>query len=84
MVHVTVGCGSHPGTVAGFCMHQAGIDAAAFADCSRHELGRSPDGKVADVLPGPDSGFNARTRVHEYGGGESIVADGAIYWSNFK
>ena len=46
---------------------------------------RSPDGKVADVLPGKDSGFNARTRVHEYGGGESVVGpDGTIFWSNFK
>eukprot|EP00208_Stichococcus_sp_RCC1054_P002843 CAMPEP_0206138646 /NCGR_PEP_ID=MMETSP1473-20131121/3468_1 /ASSEMBLY_ACC=CAM_ASM_001109 /TAXON_ID=1461547 /ORGANISM="Stichococcus sp, Strain RCC1054" /LENGTH=673 /DNA_ID=CAMNT_0053532135 /DNA_START=1045 /DNA_END=3066 /DNA_ORIENTATION=+ len=47
-------------------------------------VSRSPDGKVVDVLPGVDSGFNARTRVHEYGGGESCVADGAIYYSNFK
>ena len=45
---------------------------------------RTPDGKIADVLPGKDSGFNARTRVHEYGGGETIVGDGAVYWSNFK
>ncbi len=45
---------------------------------------RTPDGKIADVLPGKDSGFNARTRVHEYGGGESVVGDGAVYWSNFK
>jgi len=45
---------------------------------------RTPDGKIADVLPGKDSGFNARTRVHEYGGGESIVGDGVVYWSNFK
>ena len=45
---------------------------------------RAPDGKISDVLPGKDSGFNARTRVHEYGGGETIVGDGAVYWSNFK
>ena len=45
---------------------------------------RSPDGAIKDVLPGPDSGFNARTRVHEYGGGESVIGDGAVYWSNFK
>lgn len=48
-------------------------------------VSRSPDGKAADVLPGADSGFNARTRVHEYGGGESVVGpDGTIFWSNFK
>lgn len=45
---------------------------------------RSPNGTVADVLPGADSGFNARTRVHEYGGGESVAGEGAIFWSNFK
>ena len=45
---------------------------------------RSPDGTIVDVLPGADSGFNARTRVHEYGGGESVVAEGAVFWSNFK
>ena len=45
---------------------------------------RSPEGVIADVLPGQDSGFNARTRVHEYGGGESVIADGVVYWSNFK
>ena len=34
----------------------------------------------ADVTPPP---FNARTRVHEYGGGSWTVADGTIYFSNF-
>ena len=41
---------------------------------------RSKDGKVADVTP---AGFNARTRVHEYGGGDYAVANGAIIFSNF-
>ena len=27
--------------------------------------------------------FNARTRVHEYGGGDYAVRDGAVYFSNF-
>ena len=27
--------------------------------------------------------FNARTRVHEYGGGAYAVRDGALYFSNF-
>ncbi|MBZ8181895.1 dipeptidyl-peptidase 5 [Oscillatoria salina] len=38
------------------------------------------DGKVADVTPAP---FNVRTRVHEYGGGAFLVAEGTIYFTNF-
>ncbi len=41
---------------------------------------RTPDGQMTDVTPFP---FNARTRVHEYGGGVFAVADGTIYFSNF-
>ena len=41
---------------------------------------RSPDGRTTDVTPAP---FNARTRVHEYGGGAYAVADGTVYFSNF-
>ena len=41
---------------------------------------RTPDGETKDVTPKP---FNARTRVHEYGGGEYTVADGTVYFSNF-
>jgi len=29
-------------------------------------------------------GFNARTRVHEYGGGAAFVYDGTLYFSNFS
>lgn len=43
---------------------------------------RTTDGKVEDVLSDP--AFNARTRVHEYGGGEYVVGKDAIYFSNFK
>ena len=42
---------------------------------------RTPDGDTTDVTPKP---FNARTRVHEYGGGEYTVADGTVYFSNFN
>lgn len=35
---------------------------------------------VADVIP---AGFNARTRVHEYGGGEYLTAGGIVYFANF-
>ena len=41
---------------------------------------RSSDGQTVDVTPKP---FNARTRVHEYGGGDYTVADGTVYFSNF-
>ena len=41
---------------------------------------RSPDGRTADITP---ASFNARTRVHEYGGGAFAVADGTVYFSNF-
>ena len=41
---------------------------------------RSGDGRTEDVTP---PRFNARTRVHEYGGGDYVVLDGVIYFSNF-
>ena len=40
----------------------------------------SPDGTVRDVNAPP---YNARTRVHEYGGGSWLVAGGTVYFSNF-
>ncbi|MEO7022490.1 MAG: S9 family peptidase [Ktedonobacteraceae bacterium] len=41
---------------------------------------RSADGAVTDMTPPP---FNARTRVHEYGGGDYVVSAGTLYFSNF-
>ncbi|HEX7316523.1 MAG TPA: S9 family peptidase [Pyrinomonadaceae bacterium] len=41
---------------------------------------RTPDGNVSDVTP---QGFNARTRVHEYGGGDFAVHEGTVYFTNF-
>jgi dipeptidyl aminopeptidase/acylaminoacyl peptidase len=48
---------------------------------------RTPDGQATDMIPPP---FNARTRVHEYGGGSYVVSSspiyrgsGTIYFSNF-
>jgi dipeptidyl aminopeptidase/acylaminoacyl peptidase len=41
---------------------------------------RAPDGRVADITP---AGFNARTRVHEYGGGDYAVSNGTIVFANF-
>jgi hypothetical protein len=42
---------------------------------------RDATGVVSDLTPLP---FNARTRVHEYGGGDYTVRDGAVYFSNFS
>ena len=41
---------------------------------------RRADGSIEDVTS-PD--FNARTRVHEYGGGAYLPADGVVYASSF-
>jgi dipeptidyl aminopeptidase/acylaminoacyl peptidase len=41
---------------------------------------RSPDGTTTDLLPAP---WNARTRVHEYGGGAWTVAGGTVWFTNF-
>jgi dipeptidyl aminopeptidase/acylaminoacyl peptidase len=42
---------------------------------------RAAQGETKDVTPKP---FNARTRVHEYGGGDYTVAAGTVYFSNFQ
>ena len=41
---------------------------------------RSANGQNVDVTPLP---FNARTRVHEYGGGAFMIANETVYFSNF-
>ena len=43
-------------------------------------LRRSPDGSVASLLP---ADYNARTTVHEYGGGSYLVSGRTIFFSNF-
>jgi dipeptidyl aminopeptidase/acylaminoacyl peptidase len=42
---------------------------------------RDPDGAISDVTP---PGFNARTRVHEYGGGHFAVSGGTVWFTNYK
>jgi dipeptidyl aminopeptidase/acylaminoacyl peptidase len=42
---------------------------------------RDASGVLSDVNPPP---LNARTRVHEYGGGDYAVRDGAVYFANFS
>ena len=42
---------------------------------------RRPDGSTTDLTP---AGFNARTRVHEYGGMPYAVDRGVVFFSNFS
>ena len=42
---------------------------------------RSADGVCTDVNQPP---LNARTRVHEYGGGDYLISQGIAYFSNFS
>lgn len=52
------------------------------AEAGRHVLARRlPSGELRDVVP---AGFNARTRVHEYGGAAVALCRGAVYASSFK
>jgi len=52
-----------------------------IAEGGRYVIVRwTPDGQTTDMTPSP---FNARTTVHEYGGGDFMVSDGTIYFSNF-
>ena len=41
---------------------------------------RSPDGTISDLTPAT---VNARTRVHEYGGGSMLVTSGGVYYPDF-
>jgi dipeptidyl aminopeptidase/acylaminoacyl peptidase len=43
-------------------------------------LRRRPDGTVEEVLPAP---WNARTAVHEYGGGAWWVRDGVVWFADW-
>ena len=51
------------------------------ADAGRNVIvRRTSDGRIGDVTP---PGFNARTRVHEYGGGAYAVSEGVVWFSNY-
>ena len=45
---------------------------------------RDSSGGIHDLTPGVDSGLNVRTLVHEYGGGDFLVGEDAVYFANFK
>jgi dipeptidyl aminopeptidase/acylaminoacyl peptidase len=46
----------------------------------RQVIVRHTADRTVDVTP---PGFNARTRVHEYGGGDYLVSGATVYFSNF-
>ncbi|QYF95354.1 prolyl oligopeptidase family serine peptidase [Massilia sp. PAMC28688] len=50
------------------------------AEAGRTTVMRRRGGKVKAMTPAP---FNARSRVHEYGGGAFLAAHGALYFSHF-
>ncbi len=41
---------------------------------------RAADGSISEVTP---RGFNARSRVHEYGGGHYAVKNGTVFFTNY-
>jgi dipeptidyl aminopeptidase/acylaminoacyl peptidase len=41
---------------------------------------RNLEGQISEITPSP---FNARTRIHEYGGGAFVIHGGRVYFSNF-
>jgi dipeptidyl aminopeptidase/acylaminoacyl peptidase len=54
--------------------------AGRASEGGRTTLLRQRGADVVELTPAP---FNVRTRVHEYGGGALLVADGVAYFSNF-
>jgi dipeptidyl aminopeptidase/acylaminoacyl peptidase len=50
------------------------------AEGGRNVIVQRSDGRTTDVTPPP---FDARTRVHEYGGGAFVVDHGTVHFSNY-
>lgn len=50
------------------------------AEGGRTVIVRQSGDTPEDVTP---TGFNVRSRVHEYGGGAALIADGEVYFVNF-
>lgn len=70
-----------------FGMLQADAGYVYWSEGRPEEQGRQvivrvgTDGRPQDVLPKP---FSARSRVHEYGGGEFLVLDATVFFINDK
>jgi len=68
-------------------MVQAAGEAIYWSESRPEEQGRQMivrvgrDGRREDILPKP---YSARSRVHEYGGGEFLVASDTVYFVNDK
>jgi dipeptidyl aminopeptidase/acylaminoacyl peptidase len=68
-------------------MVQAAGDAIYWSETRPEEQGRQTivrvgrDGRREDILPKP---YSARSRVHEYGGGEFLVTGDTVYFVNDK
>ena len=64
---------------------QAEGDAVYWSEGRPAEKGRTPvmrwtrEAGVSELLPAP---YSARSRVHEYGGGEFLVAGGTLFFVN--
>jgi dipeptidyl aminopeptidase/acylaminoacyl peptidase len=54
--------------------------AGRASEGGRNTLLRQRGTQVEELTPAP---FNVRTRVHEYGGGATLVADGTVWFSHF-
>jgi dipeptidyl aminopeptidase/acylaminoacyl peptidase len=54
--------------------------AGRASEGGRTTLLRQRGGEVSELTPAP---FNVRTRVHEYGGGAALAANGTVWFSHF-
>lgn len=63
-------------------------DYVYWSEIHYEEKGRyvicSADRKTGEQHPWTPINFSARTTVHEYGGGDFFVYDGAVFFSNFN
>ena len=51
------------------------------SEAGRNVIVRQRDGPAEELNPAP---MNARTRVHEYGGGAYLADAGQVFFTNFK
>ncbi len=77
---------AHAASAAGRLVEPSRVDGALYwlegrpAEGGRSAIVEWRDGQTRDLLPAP---WNARSRVHEYGGGSYLVAGGTVYFCNF-